>query len=196
MRRECRERFPLHRLQRKSLTSDPGMHHGTCVTHVPWCMSGSLTHGGEENVPSIPGACATHNFAYLVRGPDWPNAQHVDIGLGIGLGNGLLLHGTKPLTEPKLTRDNWHPSQCIYPGTMVYVKQTEWDKHSVIWCSIISTHRGLATSNGDIEIWVNIGSSNRNYRVAPSQWPNQSRPIIGIQPSASTREQWVKALKK
>ena len=23
--------------------SDPDMHHGTCVTHVPWCMSGSLT---------------------------------------------------------------------------------------------------------------------------------------------------------
>ena len=40
-----------------------------CVTHVPWCMSGSLTRGGGENVPSIPGACATRNFAYLVRGP-------------------------------------------------------------------------------------------------------------------------------
>ena len=25
--------------------SDPDMHHGTCVTHVPWCMSGSLTRG-------------------------------------------------------------------------------------------------------------------------------------------------------
>ena len=25
--------------------SDPDMHHGTCMTHVPWCMSGSLTHG-------------------------------------------------------------------------------------------------------------------------------------------------------
>ena len=25
--------------------SDPDMHHGTCVTHVPWCMSGSLTGG-------------------------------------------------------------------------------------------------------------------------------------------------------
>ena len=24
-------------------TSDPDMHHGTCVTHVPWCMPGSLT---------------------------------------------------------------------------------------------------------------------------------------------------------
>ena len=23
--------------------SDPDMHHGTCVTHVPWCMSGTLT---------------------------------------------------------------------------------------------------------------------------------------------------------
>ena len=41
MHRECWERFPHHRLQRKPPVSDPGMHHGTCVTHVPWCMSGS-----------------------------------------------------------------------------------------------------------------------------------------------------------
>ena len=47
MRRECRERFPRHQLQRKPLVSNPGMHHGTCVTHVPWCMSGSLTCGGR-----------------------------------------------------------------------------------------------------------------------------------------------------
>ena len=69
MCRECRERFPRHRLQRKPLVSDPGMHHGTCVTHVPWCMSGSLTRGGGEHVPGIPGACASRNFAYLVRSP-------------------------------------------------------------------------------------------------------------------------------
>ena len=25
--------------------SEPDMHHGTCFTHVPWCMSGSLTCG-------------------------------------------------------------------------------------------------------------------------------------------------------
>ena len=56
-------------LQRKPLVSDPGMHHCTCVTHVPWCMSGSLSRDGVENVPGIPGACATHNFTYLVRGP-------------------------------------------------------------------------------------------------------------------------------
>ena len=31
--RTGRERFPHQRLQRKLLVSDPGMHHGTCVTH-------------------------------------------------------------------------------------------------------------------------------------------------------------------
>ena len=25
--------------------SDPDMYHGTCMTHVPWCMLGSLTSG-------------------------------------------------------------------------------------------------------------------------------------------------------
>ena len=25
--------------------SDPDMHHGTCVIHVPWCMPGALTSG-------------------------------------------------------------------------------------------------------------------------------------------------------
>ena len=49
---------PRRRLQRKPLVSDPGMHHGTCVTHVPWCMSGSLTRASEENVPGTPGARA------------------------------------------------------------------------------------------------------------------------------------------
>ena len=29
------QRFPRNRLQRKRPVSDPGMHHGMCVTHVP-----------------------------------------------------------------------------------------------------------------------------------------------------------------
>ena len=55
--------------ERKPLMSDPGTHHGACVAHVPWCMSGSLTCCDGENVPSIPGACTALNFAYLARGP-------------------------------------------------------------------------------------------------------------------------------
>ena len=69
MLRECRERFPRHRLQRKPLVSDPGMHDGTWVTHVPWCMVGSLTRGDRENVPGILGACTTRSFTHLARGP-------------------------------------------------------------------------------------------------------------------------------
>ena len=65
MRRGCRERFPRHRLQRKPLVSDPGMHYDT---QVSWCMLGSLTRDGGENVPCIPGACATRNSTSLARG--------------------------------------------------------------------------------------------------------------------------------
>ena len=68
MSRECRQCFPRQPIQWKPLVSDPGMHHGTYVTYMPWCISGSLTRGGRENVP---GACATRNFTYLVRGPWW-----------------------------------------------------------------------------------------------------------------------------
>ena len=44
------------------------------MTHVTWCMPGSLTSDflcsrWRENVPGIPGARAASNFAYLVRGP-------------------------------------------------------------------------------------------------------------------------------
>ena len=45
------------------------MHQGTCVTHVSWCMSGSLTRGGREKVPGIPRVCATGHFTHLIRCP-------------------------------------------------------------------------------------------------------------------------------
>ena len=69
MLRECCERFSRHR----SLAIP------TCITARAWrtcrdvCRSRllvvSFEVGGGENVPSIPGACAIRNFAYLVRGP-------------------------------------------------------------------------------------------------------------------------------
>ena len=56
--------------------TDPDMHHGTCVTHVPWCMPGSLTGDGEENVSGIPGTCATHNFTI------WKEAHVISFPVG------------------------------------------------------------------------------------------------------------------
>ena len=52
--------------------SDPDMHHGTCVTHVPWCMSWSLLLVSFE--VGRRGKHSRHsrrmrNFTYLVRGP-------------------------------------------------------------------------------------------------------------------------------
>ena len=51
--------------------SDADMHHGTCVTHVPWCMSGSLTSGfllsrwrGQRSRHSRP----MHNPQFYVSG--------------------------------------------------------------------------------------------------------------------------------
>ena len=61
--------FPAIDFKEKTRVSDPDMHHVTCVTHMPWFMSGLLTRGDWENVPGIPGACTTHNFTYLVRCP-------------------------------------------------------------------------------------------------------------------------------
>ena len=62
--------------------SDIDMHHGTCVTHVPWCMPGSITNDflwsrWREKRPGIPGACASRNFRYLVRGSLLCHLKHV-----------------------------------------------------------------------------------------------------------------------
>ena len=80
MRWEYRERFPRHRLQRKPVVSDPGMHHGTCITHVPGYMPELLTRGGGENIPGIPGTCTARNFTYLV-GPRRNYVEIAHIGL-------------------------------------------------------------------------------------------------------------------
>ena len=69
MHQDCRESFPRQWLQRQPLVSDPGMHRGASVTHVPWCMLASLTRGGGENVSGIPGTCTTHKFTHMARGP-------------------------------------------------------------------------------------------------------------------------------
>ena len=55
MHRACREHSPRHY----------GLTIPTCIT----AGAVSFEVGGGENVPDIPGACATCNFAYMIRGP-------------------------------------------------------------------------------------------------------------------------------
>ena len=56
--------------------SDPDIHHGTCVTHVTWCMPGSLISGLLWR--RWRGKRYRHfwrNFAYLSRGPCWTSIK-------------------------------------------------------------------------------------------------------------------------
>ena len=101
MRRECRERFPRHGLQRKPLVSDPDMNHGTCVTHVPWFMSGSLTRGGEETFPAFPTHAQPSIFTYLVRGPwtDDGNTTKTNHNKTVSIFHGMYACVTRPGTD-------------------------------------------------------------------------------------------------
>ena len=51
---------------KETTISDPSMHHGTCVMHVPWYMSGLLISGGGETFPVHAQPAI---FSYLERGP-------------------------------------------------------------------------------------------------------------------------------
>ena len=69
MRRECRERFPRHR----GLATRHASRH---VRHARGVMHAGIANKqfllklvARENVPGIPGTCASRNFTYLVRGP-------------------------------------------------------------------------------------------------------------------------------
>ena len=97
--------------------SDPGMHHGTCVTHVTWCLPGSLTSGffevgGGENVPGIPGACATRNFAYLVRDPS-ALAMH---DVNVSLYTCTLYHPNQSSIVPVQAFNQWRHSFTLKTG--------------------------------------------------------------------------------
>ena len=53
--------------------SDPDMHHGACVTHVPWRMPGLLTSGFPWSRRRWKRSrYSRRNFTYLIRGP-WPS---------------------------------------------------------------------------------------------------------------------------
>ena len=64
IRRECRQRFPRHRV-----LAIP-----TCITTRAYRdhkLTVSVEVGGGENVPGIPGACTTRNFKYLLKKSPW-----------------------------------------------------------------------------------------------------------------------------
>ena len=122
--------FPRRRLQRKPLVSDPGMHHGTCVTHVPWCMSGSFNCGDGENVPDIPGACAPA-ILRIWQEPHIMMTSYNGIFCVTGTLWGVIIHWWIPLTiasDAKLLCVRWSSPEQTFEQTI----QTP-----VIWDTIV-----------------------------------------------------------
>ena len=78
MCRECRESFPHNKLQRKSLVSDPDMHHGTCDTHVPAVMHIEIANPQWRKKRSQ--RMRHPQFYVSARGP-WYDKSH---GLAVG----------------------------------------------------------------------------------------------------------------
>ena len=203
MRRECREHFPRHRFQRKPLVSDPGMHHDTCVTHVPWCMLGLLTRRSGENVSGIPGVCATRNFTYLIRGP-WPSGimpRWVSVVVSDGLVpiwyhnicnetaelHGLVESRSDPgrdvvagfifhLVRPK-TRKTQHPFTSTYAGTLK-LKMIQPDCNSLRWIAATPKYCNLF-------IWNNCQSECKYFTYFKSfrdsgKFPGYSESPLAI----------------
>ena len=125
--------FPRRRFQRKPLVSDPGMHHGTCVTHVPWCMSGSLTCGDGENVPGIPSACAP---AILRM---WQEAHATEAPVKYHVNTTLLTHNPTALT------------QCEFFVTQPPPRQHKMGQLLLLWVEYWRTVHVFMKINGTFE---------------------------------------------
>ena len=67
MRRECREGFPRHRIQRKTLVNGPGMHHGTFPAFPAHAQATSLRIWQEA-----------HEIMWLVQYYSSPPKQNMD----------------------------------------------------------------------------------------------------------------------
>ena len=71
--------------------SDSDMHHGTCVTHVPWCMPGSLTSG----------------FLWSRwRGTLSRNSRHM-YNLQFYVSDKMPIRPMRPISHPTWTGPNW-----------------------------------------------------------------------------------------
>ena len=112
--------------------TDPDMHHGTCVTHVPWCMpwlAFSFEVGGE-NVPSIPGTCTTRNFTYLVRGP-LPQPMRICYQLDTWQEASVKSESKYNLSGSENGLSTWRPRQhgCHFPDDIfkcIFLNENAW----------------------------------------------------------------------
>ena len=111
--------FPRDRLQRKPLVSDPDMHHGSCVTNMPWWMTGSLTHGGRKTFPAF----LVHAQHTILR--IWQEA-HTDQYSHLVLPTDTLsfLQSSTPAASGTFCQPITPPSPSIWPSSVSHCYHT------------------------------------------------------------------------
>ena len=136
---------PRRRFQREQLVSDPGMPHGTCVTHVPWCMSGSRTRGVGEIVPGIPGACAHAILAI------WQEA-HAPLGLA---SFGFVFSRTIPSSSVYINSRVCVYQNCTYHMADSRLTPSQWE--TALHCNDVSHWLGASLESALIS-WCVVNS--------------------------------------
>ena len=106
------------------LVSDSDMYHGTCATHVPWCMPRSLTRGflwsrwwGKPSRRL--GACVTGDFTFLVRGP-WVRDDHMTEWITAWIGRPRWQTTWQPFCGIKLII---HPETSTVHSTRIFMNK-------------------------------------------------------------------------
>ena len=96
--------------------SDPDMHHGTCVTHVPWCMPGSLTS----------------SFLWIRR--RGKRSRHSRRMRNLQ----FYISGKRPMTTswPLSNIKDYHrpDTKCTLRNMNHLTYLSRWSQHSVCWC--------------------------------------------------------------
>ena len=169
--------------------SDLDKHHGTCVTHVPWCMPGSLTSGflcsrwrGKRSQHSR--RMRNPIFAYLVRDPCRWYFRSKD--------RSSFSQGVVPAARTISLWGNYMQSSVI--GTWIwldeiysiitFVKLRKYIRHSHTNSLHILSLDDLNTLSFCVELWLEqyfISVCKRNSTIYASPWHQWSYCTLHIQ---------------
>ena len=123
-------RFPHHRLK-KDTASQRSRHASRHVRHACTVMDvGIANPQWRGNVPGIPGACATRNFTYLVRGPYW-DVTWASLRLKSTATRALVDQVVLPEKKISKLRIIGHIARGIHWSPLGFPQNTEWANNAV-----------------------------------------------------------------
>ena len=150
--------------------SDTDMHHGTCVTHVPWCMPGSLTSGslwsrwrgkrsrhsrrmrnpqfyvsGKSSIelPHISSLFTVMNHAFTCFGHDEPHVMLCSLPVCACFHQSSTIQSTRVASV-------WHTQQHSSPTARTHHCLSHVDCFSGPWLKTVTLDLCPLTENGNV----------------------------------------------